>query len=146
MVRRFEEIQVCPWCSAPATESQRLELSFCSNGCGCIEGEPTVHKFLCLECEEIKDTEECDCQPRKPLTLKDIDKAVSGTRIITCNKDTSWAKEMYLRGPVFSEEERRRISGMIWERNDHFLNMDQSTWVKIVIALAVIRVIMLIWN
>lgn len=64
METQFEEISVCPHCHAPTEEkfSGDEGWTFCSDGCGCLEGDRTVHKFLCLNCEEICDEEKCNCK------------------------------------------------------------------------------------
>lgn len=60
----FEEVKVCPHCGAESEEqfSGDEGWSFCSDGCGCIEGDRSVYKFRCPSCEELKDTEHCDCK------------------------------------------------------------------------------------
>jgi len=60
----FEEISLCPYCEAPTEEkfSGDEGWTFCSDGCGCLEGVDLIHKFICLKCQEICDKEECNCQ------------------------------------------------------------------------------------
>lgn len=61
-MKGFDEITVCPHCGAPTKESRTLEMTFCSDGCGCLEGElglPT--KFACLDCGDLCDEEQCKC-------------------------------------------------------------------------------------
>jgi hypothetical protein len=60
---QFEEISVCPHCNEPAEEkfSGDEGWTFCSGECGCIEGEGSVHKFICKKCEQICDEEKCEC-------------------------------------------------------------------------------------
>lgn len=59
---KFEEVQVCPHCNALAKESRQLELTVCTEGCGVIEGDPTVYKFECQNCYAICDEEKCNCK------------------------------------------------------------------------------------
>lgn len=63
MTQTFEEISVCPHCNAPTEERHSGDegWTFCSDGCGCLEGDRTVYKFICSDCEEICDEEKCDC-------------------------------------------------------------------------------------
>lgn len=63
-MRTFEEISVCPHCGEPSEErfSGDEGWAFCSDGCGCIEGDGTLTKFVCSECEEIVDEEKCNCK------------------------------------------------------------------------------------
>ncbi len=64
MAEQFEEVQVCPFCGAE-TEERGLGdegWTFCSDDCGCLEGEKPVHKFACVKCGNICDEEKCDCQ------------------------------------------------------------------------------------
>jgi len=63
-VEQFEEVSVCPHCNALAEErfSGDEGWTFCTDGCGCIEGEGSVSKFMCNKCEEIKDEEICNCK------------------------------------------------------------------------------------
>lgn len=67
VVSQFEEISVCPHCGAQ-TEERFLGdegWTFCSDECGCLEGDIIEHKFLCNECGEICDEEKCDCHEVK---------------------------------------------------------------------------------
>lgn len=58
----FDEISVCPHCGAPTRESRTLEMTFCSDGCGCLEGELGLpRKFACEDCGELCDEEQCKC-------------------------------------------------------------------------------------
>ena len=59
----FEEVQVCPHCGALAEEkfSGDEGWTFCTDGCGCIEGDKSVYKFECNKCFSICETEKCDC-------------------------------------------------------------------------------------
>lgn len=60
----FEEVKVCPHCGAPSEEkfSGDEGWSFCSDGCGSIEGEKSVYKFECPSCHELKDEPKCNCK------------------------------------------------------------------------------------
>ena len=62
--KQFEEISVCPHCDAPTVEEFAGDegWTFCSDGCGCLEGDKTVYKFICPDCEEICDEEDCKCK------------------------------------------------------------------------------------
>jgi hypothetical protein len=57
-----EYIRVCNYCDAPTEEvwSGDEGFTFCSDGCGCMEGEKDVYKLWCPNCEEYVDTE-CNC-------------------------------------------------------------------------------------
>lgn len=59
---QFEEVSVCPHCGALTEEkfSGDEGWTFCTDGCGCLEGDRIEHKFICKYCEEIKDTEHCE--------------------------------------------------------------------------------------
>lgn len=59
----FEEVKVCPHCGALSEErfSGDEGWSFCTEECGCIEGDPPVHKFQCSECGNLCDEEKCNC-------------------------------------------------------------------------------------
>jgi hypothetical protein len=61
--REFEEISVCPYCNAPTEEkfSGDEGWTFCPEGCGCLEGEKSVYKFICPDCEEVCDEDACTC-------------------------------------------------------------------------------------
>lgn len=61
--KRFEEITVCPHCGEPTEErfSGDEGWTFCSDECGCLEGDRLERKFLCTMCNEIKDDDACDC-------------------------------------------------------------------------------------
>lgn len=65
MKHAFEEISVCPHCNAPTEQrfSGDEGFTFCTDECGCIEGERTVYKFECLNCHGICDEEKCTCTP-----------------------------------------------------------------------------------
>ena len=60
---QFEEVTVCPYCSQPTKEMMLGDegFTFCSDGCGCLEGEKTVYKLVCKKCDQICDLEKCDC-------------------------------------------------------------------------------------
>ncbi len=60
----FEEISVCPHCLMPTVEkfSGDEGWTFCSEDCGCLEGEKPLYKFECSRCGDLKDTEECNCK------------------------------------------------------------------------------------
>lgn len=62
--KEFEEVKVCPHCGALSEEkfSGDEGWSFCSDGCGCIEGERSVYKFECPDCHELCDEEKCNCK------------------------------------------------------------------------------------
>lgn len=66
MEKTFNEVQVCPHCNAMAEEKFAGDegWTFCSDGCGCIEGDVSVFKFECSSCHEICDTENCECSNR----------------------------------------------------------------------------------
>ncbi len=61
---QFEEIQVCPYCGEKTKEVGYPDaLTYCSNGCGCLEGELELpRKFECQECFEYCDEEKCNCK------------------------------------------------------------------------------------
>jgi hypothetical protein len=61
--QQFEEVSVCPYCDALTEErfSGDEGFTFCSDGCGCLEGEKSVYKFECLICHELRDSPECSC-------------------------------------------------------------------------------------
>ncbi len=61
----FKEISVCPHCDMPTEErfSGDEGWTFCSDGCGCLEGDGVVYKFECQECYSICDDEKCICKP-----------------------------------------------------------------------------------
>lgn len=64
----FTEVSVCPYCGALAEErgfGGNDGATFCSDGCGCIEGEGSVTKFVCPHCEELCDDEKCDCTTKE---------------------------------------------------------------------------------
>ncbi len=61
----FEEVQVCPHCGELAEERRISEdegLTFCSDECGCIEGDERAVKYECPKCHELKDEPKCDCK------------------------------------------------------------------------------------
>lgn len=62
--QEFEEVSVCPHCDAPTVERSSGDegFTFCSEDCGCLEGEKSVYKFICPDCEEVKDEAKCDCK------------------------------------------------------------------------------------
>lgn len=60
---KFEEVSTCPHCGA-MTEERFIGdegWTFCSEDCGCLEGDRLVTKYLCLTCYELKDSEKCAC-------------------------------------------------------------------------------------
>lgn len=63
-MKDFEEISVCPYCDAPTEEkfSGDEGWTFCSDGCGCLEGEHKVYKFECPKCHELRDEPKCNCK------------------------------------------------------------------------------------
>lgn len=60
----FIEVSVCPHCDAIAEERWIGDegFTFCSEDCGCLEGQDKVRKFECQECFELYDDEECNCE------------------------------------------------------------------------------------
>jgi hypothetical protein len=62
-MKTSEEISVCPHCNAPTEERFIGDegWTFCTDGCGCLEGDKPMHKFQCSHCMEIQDVEECNC-------------------------------------------------------------------------------------
>lgn len=62
----FEEVTVCPYCEMPTVEKQTDDtgsLTYCSEGCGCLEGEDRLpRKYECPKCHELKDEPKCDCK------------------------------------------------------------------------------------
>ena len=68
---KFEEVSVCPHCGALTVEkfSGGEGWTFCSDGCGCLEGDRIEHKIECSQCHEIKDDESCDCLTPNQITL-----------------------------------------------------------------------------
>lgn len=59
----FKEVTVCPHCNALTEErfSGDEGWTFCSDECGCLEGDHTLNKFECQKCYSINDDEKCNC-------------------------------------------------------------------------------------
>jgi hypothetical protein len=59
----MEEITVCPYCENPTEERSIGDegFTFCSDGCGCLEGEKAVVKYVCEKCGDLIDFEVCNC-------------------------------------------------------------------------------------
>src|SRR5580765_2101811 len=64
MSQQFNEISVCPHCNAPTVERYvgTEGWTFCSDECGCLEGERLLHKYECSKCWEVCDAEYCSCE------------------------------------------------------------------------------------
>src|SRR6478736_1725153 len=59
---QFDEVTVCPHCGS-LTEEKFIGdegATFCTDGCGNLEGNGVLHKFQCKKCYEIVDEEKCD--------------------------------------------------------------------------------------
>lgn len=63
----FEEIGVCPHCGSNTVErfSGDEGWTFCSDGCGCLEGAERTSKFECSICREFSDEPKCLCYEGK---------------------------------------------------------------------------------
>lgn len=59
----FDEVTVCPHCGVLTEEkfSGDEGWTFCSDLCGCIEGDTLDHKFECPDCHELLDEPKCNC-------------------------------------------------------------------------------------
>lgn len=61
---QFDEVTVCPHCGS-LTEEKFIGdegATFCTDGCGNLEGYGLIHKFQCKKCYEIVDEEKCNCK------------------------------------------------------------------------------------
>lgn len=65
-VQTFTETRVCSYCNEPMQEIHAGDegWSYCEN-CSVVEGDTEI-MYYCNLCEELKLTEECDCN--KPET------------------------------------------------------------------------------
>jgi len=72
MKPKFDEVSLCPHCGAQTEEkfSGDEGWTFCSDGCGCLEGDRLDHKFICLNCESICDEEKCNCMTPETVQIK----------------------------------------------------------------------------
>lgn len=68
-VIQFEEVTVCPHCGALTEERHSGDegWTFCSDGCGCLEGDNLERKFECSQCGELKNDDSCDCLTPKSI-------------------------------------------------------------------------------
>lgn len=94
----FEEVSVCPHCGSLTEEKFAGDegWTFCTDGCGCLEGDRPIHKFLCSECEEICDTENCNCKPLTETKMRAYEvqsHAVSKCLIAVIKQDESLGVE-----------------------------------------------------
>lgn len=66
--RTSEQVRVCNYCGAPTEEmfSGDEGATFCTDGCGCLEGEKPEYRYECHDCKSLlREDEDCGCGERE---------------------------------------------------------------------------------
>lgn len=69
-IENFEKISVCPWCYSLTEEKliRNERFTFCTDGCGCLEGEKKVYRYICNKCDSVCNEPMCMCHEKKSKT------------------------------------------------------------------------------